>query len=400
MATRTSLTRLDKSLFRRTDEGYLQAKVNPTRIGVFKYFDAETGKIIREFRPPDEVGKAASLTTLQNKVTTDDHPPMLLNAKTTRKYQTGHVSAEHVMDADGIHTLSEVVITDADLIAKIEGGKQQVSCGYTCDIEDSAGTWNGEPYDRIQRDIKYNHLAIVNRGRAGTAGLRADEAPAIRFDAYEVDDEPLPQSPAPAGVKTDAKPKGEKPMAAIRIDGRDYECSQELQVALDYKTRADEAALQAAQDAANKANQAAEKARADAEAAKTESDKLIGDLKGRLDEATAKVLTPEALDKLIEQRSDALNALKDKAGKVLGRDYDFKGKSEHQIKLDAVTKARPGFKLDSIPEAERATYLSARFDAVTEDLGPSNSRNDVLNALDQATPRNDSDFWAADALAD
>lgn len=404
MATRTALCRLDAGLFKRTDEGYLQAKVNPTRVGVFAYYDAESGKVIKELRPPEEVGRADSLPTLNHKVATDDHPPALLNARTTKQYQAGFMSADHVMDADGIHTLSQVTITDADLIAKIEGGKQQVSCGYTCDIEDTPGMWNGERYDRIQRNIKYNHLAIVHRGRAGSAALRADSATVTRFDAWEVDDDPPPTDPPSAPVaKEDSQSETpsmnrRKPMAMIPVDGQDYECSDVLKVVLTNKFKADAAALETAEKAAESAKTEAQKARQDAESAKSEADKTIGELKGRLDEANGKILTPDALEKLIEQRSDSLNALKEKAVKVLGRDYDFKGKSEHQIKLDAVTKARPAFKLDSVPEAERPTYLNARFDAVTEDLGT--SRNDVLDALDHAKSRTDSDFWAADALAD
>jgi hypothetical protein len=401
MATRTSLTKLDQSLFKRTDEGYLQAKVNPTRIGVFAYYDAESGKVIKELRPPDEVAKADSLTTLHHKVATDDHPPALLTARTTKKYQSGHVSADHVMDADGIHTLSEVVITDGDLIGKIEAGKQQVSCGYTCDVEDSPGIWNGERYDRIQRNIKYNHLAIVHKGRAGSARLRTDAAPAIRFDAWEVDpDAPDTDSPTPApdqgGSRADHESpsrKENRPMPTTRIDNREFECSEALQIALENKFKADAAALEAATKAAEQARADADKARTDAEAAKTQAQKDYDALQAKFDAAEEKALSPEALAKIVNERADALTALRTQAATVLGKDFKFDGLDEAAIKRAVVAKAKPDLKLDGQSEA----YIAARFDIAIEDA-QATPRTPVLDALDSARPRQDADFWQSTDL--
>jgi hypothetical protein len=65
------------------------------------------------------------------------------------------------------------VIQDAALLAKIlragaDGAKlREVSCGYTCDCDPTPGKYEGERYDCVQRNIRYNHVAIVARGRAG-----------------------------------------------------------------------------------------------------------------------------------------------------------------------------------------------------------------------------------------
>jgi hypothetical protein len=59
----------------------------------------------------------------------------------------------------------------------MESGKTQVSNGYTCDTLEKppASTRCTAPYDAIQKNIRGNHVAIVDRARAGvTAQARMD----------------------------------------------------------------------------------------------------------------------------------------------------------------------------------------------------------------------------------
>ena len=56
------------------------------------------------------------------------------------------------------------MIHDADVLKR---GLRELSLGYDCDLEENPGTWNGMPYDCIQRNIRINHLAIVDEARAG-----------------------------------------------------------------------------------------------------------------------------------------------------------------------------------------------------------------------------------------
>jgi hypothetical protein len=57
--------------------------------------------------------------------------------------------------------VADLVIYDADLINKIEAGKREISCGYDC-------LWNptsDSSYDQLE--IRGNHVAVVDKGRAG-----------------------------------------------------------------------------------------------------------------------------------------------------------------------------------------------------------------------------------------
>ena len=74
-----------------------------------------------------------------------------------------------------------LVVTRADSVKAVEDGTaRSLSCGYTCDIEWTSGNWMGMDYDCIQRNIKYNHVALVPTGRAGDGN-------AVRMDAGEVE---------------------------------------------------------------------------------------------------------------------------------------------------------------------------------------------------------------------
>ena len=88
---------------------------------------------------------------------------------------------------DGINVAVDMVITKKDAIEAILNGKQGLSMGYTCDIEmaEPGATWAGVEYDYVQRNIRYNHCAIVDAGRAGDNAkieLRVDSQDAVLED--------------------------------------------------------------------------------------------------------------------------------------------------------------------------------------------------------------------------
>src|SRR5690606_20498946 len=70
----------------------------------------------------------------------------------------------------------------------------------------------GEKYDRVQRRIRYNHVAIVPEGRAG-------EAVALRMDAAG---NTIPPGGHVAPGQNGEIPREERTMFTIRIDGEDY----------------------------------------------------------------------------------------------------------------------------------------------------------------------------------
>lgn len=78
--------------------------------------------------------------------------------------------AEPYLDAD-------LSFWDATAIAGIETNTvRELSCAYHYTPVMQAGTYKGQPYDGIMTNIRGNHLALVEAGRAGSDVLAADEA--------------------------------------------------------------------------------------------------------------------------------------------------------------------------------------------------------------------------------
>ena len=169
----------------KTPQGFLRAPAYLTRSGVLDYRRAD-GTVRRELRPPSEVFAPASLATLGAAPLTDLHPAEMVSPANVRKLAIGHVSDD--VRQDGQHVAANVTVQDKAAIAAVEAGqRRELSCGYTCDLDETPGTYHGQPYDAVQRTIRYNHVGIgpKNWGRAGSdVALRLDAA------AGNVDDPP------------------------------------------------------------------------------------------------------------------------------------------------------------------------------------------------------------------
>ncbi len=181
---------------RRTADGRLIADGYLTRTGVFEYLNHVDGKIRREYRPPEQVFAADSLATLEGAPITNDHPGEPIGAGNARYLAVGALASP--ARRDGTHVAAGLSIYDAETIAAMEAGKSQLSCGYDCDLVFGPGvTPDGEHYDATQTNIRYNHVAVVERGRAGTARVRMDEA---RTDAAEMVESASLAIPVPGGI--------------------------------------------------------------------------------------------------------------------------------------------------------------------------------------------------------
>src|SRR5690625_7758468 len=57
---------------------------------------------------------------------------------------------------------------DSSAVSAIQGGKVELSSGYYADYVPEAGVTDaGENYEFVQRNIVINHVALVDKARAG-----------------------------------------------------------------------------------------------------------------------------------------------------------------------------------------------------------------------------------------
>ena len=204
---------------RRTPEGYLDVDAYLARDGLLRYSDGRTSWL--EYRPRAELEAAAS--TWAHAIVTDDHPPVMVDAANAREHQRGYVtSTPTVVEVDGVAYLAaRLRVTDAGLVAKILAGQRELSIGFLADVHPEVGTHAGQRYDAVQRALAGNHVASVERGRAGPAvRVLLDSARASAESCYALDVKPDYEVPPVSKPTLDAaKPKRvTKLPAGVKLD--------------------------------------------------------------------------------------------------------------------------------------------------------------------------------------
>ena len=352
--------------FSKTPEGFLTGKAIVTSVGVFTYLNAD-GSTRRELRLPQEVFSEDSLNSMKLKPLTNDHPSELLTSGNAKTYQVGTLGSDpsswidgygtvhpeeqgrgYSSGSDGFHVSISMTITDASAIQDVALGKTALSMGYDCEIEEaSAGaTWCGVAYDCIQRNIRYNHCAIVDIARAGDAArIRMDRADAIQI-----------QQKTESKQEINSKKEINR-MKKVTIDGIEYE-GEDLLV---MKFIDDHNKLEAAGKALDEMKKELDEKEKKLSALEAEKDAN----KDRADKAekSLKEAKEQALDnKRLDEAVNARIALLDAASRAEVEVKD--GMTDLEIKKAVITSLYPTAKLDGKDDV----YICARFDAVLEDL--------------------------------
>lgn len=325
-----------------TPAGFLRAEGHPTKAGIFVYRNPD-GTQRRELRSEVEVFKADSLATLQLAPVTDDHPPANLTAENAAEYQRGAVGESVHQDGDLVR--APLMVTDRTLVGKMMKGKQALSCGYTCDVEEEAGTWRGQRYDAVQKNIRYNHLAVVDRGRAGAdARVRMDAA-----DAGMVSDPSGDPAPTPTESKVTT-------LKTFRHDGVSYEAPEQVVELFQRIERERADAVKGLDVVKADAQKRVDSAEAKADGLKSELEKVKAD--------AAKL--PTQLRSEIKARM----ALESKARTLLPKGTKLDSLTAREVQVMVLQKLQP--KLDVAAKSD--DYVAARFDHAMESAKDTSER--------------------------
>ena len=331
---------------RRLADGRLIAEATLTRGGILIYRNPD-GSERRGTRDEATIsGKA--LESLKLAPVTNAHPPVMVNAENAAQYVVGQVGQD--VRRDGNHVIATLVINHASAVQEVETGRRrETSCGYKCDLDETPGVSpSGERFDARQVNVEYNHLAIVEAGRAGSARVHMDGQ------------DPLFEIPSPSGAPTSAEatiPRADskespvdelqKALAKIAEITAERDAAKGRADASDAKAKDLELKLAAAESA-----KAAETARADAE--KNRADEAVKARKDADDAFASKVEERAAL------RATAIEALgRNDKGEVLAADgkstIDLAKMDDRAIRV-AVVEKLDGVKIDDKRGAEAVAY--------------------------------------------
>lgn len=352
--------------------GFLRVDAAITRTGVFTYFNPD-GTKRRELRLPEEVFDAAALESFALMPLTDEHPPAMLTAENATQFTRGTVGEPK---RDGELVAARLLVTDADLIAKIEAKEaREISCGYTCDLEQKPGTHpTYGAYDAIQRSIRGNHVAVVKRGRAGPAARVRMDSAAVAVLRNDTDGE---TQPVDSRDNPSQQPNG-APVKTIRIDGMDLDPTSDAFAQAFARLQAKHAEeLKAKNDAL--------------EASKVATDKLQAKFDGQADELAKAKAEIKDLPAKLQATAKARVDLEQRARKVLGPKFKLDGLDDKAVRVAVLERVSKGFKADGKSDE----YLAARFDAAIESFDADGTATAAarqeLESVDEKTDGDDGD---------
>lgn len=181
---------------RRTDKnGWIEIRKNPiSRVGVFPYSGKAIGgpdpnKTYMVFRPPEELGSQATMDSFRLMPLIDDHGAGLLGPS-----EIGYKPAEEKgvhgclgeeMAFDGRTLYAPVKIWSERLPKQIKAGKRELSAAFRCKYDWTPGVFEGVAYDCVQRTMRGNHVALVDKGRMGPEVAVMDHGNTFALDSAE-----------------------------------------------------------------------------------------------------------------------------------------------------------------------------------------------------------------------
>lgn len=367
------------------DNGYLRIDGVVAHVGILEYMD-EDGSIIREFVPEETLFEPASLESLAGAPVTLQHPPEMVTPSNYKQYSQGSVNGMPKRDGDNL-VASMLVIGNEALHAVEYDGVSELSPGYSVDLDETPGEWQGQKYDRVQRNRRYNHQAIVDAARGGSVC-------SLRFDGANVpnnEDNSMTQIKLPGGGTVEVADAATAATinAALVKQGKRLDSTKgqlkKLVNAIAPKLKLDADTVMTESDDENK-DEVVEVDVPAVEEAVTSVSAAVDTLQAQLDELADAVnagvdtdqmasdseedKTDEDTDTDPEQKTDSLSKMLriiDAAKKLKPGISHMDGKrvkSAREIQVEALIAAKSGFNADGKSDA----YINGRFDAAVDGL--------------------------------
>lgn len=156
--------------------GWFEIKDNPlSTVGVYPYMGRSiSAECIQDhlygvYRPESELSSQECIDSFKLIPWIDDH--VMLGSEDAGLTPSEQKGVQGVIGQDvyfdGTTLKGNIKVFSEAMANLIANGKKELSCGYRCRYEYAPGNYNGEPYQYVQREIRGNHLALVENGRMG-----------------------------------------------------------------------------------------------------------------------------------------------------------------------------------------------------------------------------------------
>lgn len=169
----------EKPIYEETSDGFLRCKARILRESVMPYTreelsvlpDAFKGDVVNMYVPHDAMSEAQAIRSLEGAPVVDwDH--VWTTPDNANLVSKGNVAGTPIIEGDFL--LCDLLITNPETISDIKNGDiGEISAAYKADAVFEEGMFDEQPYDAKQKDLRYNHIAIIPAGHGrGGADVR------------------------------------------------------------------------------------------------------------------------------------------------------------------------------------------------------------------------------------
>ena len=337
--------------------GYLHASNVPiARVGVFPYLHSD-GTWTNEAKLPEDILSESTVKSANNKPVTNDHPVddgenVLVDKSNSTQYVKGFTADNAHVEGDMLKV--GLTIMDPQLIDAVQnGGKQELSIGFQTDVEPISGEYNGAKYDSVQRNIQINHVAVVDRAREGhNIRITGDSAQMVvndtRKEKQMAENEKNVFDDA-GNTSSNTNSASSNTSSSSNSSSSSSSDDKDKQIA-DLKQQVKDLQPQLAKaNGSNSSSNSQDDSDDDKGKNSNKSDSVereIEKLKAERDKYKSKV-EGDSFNNAVDDRIELI----DEAKKILGDSYDFRGKSDKQIKIDSIKKADSTIDVEDKPDA-------------------------------------------------
>lgn len=303
------------------------------RTGIMYYRAGDCGElfagrdpdsVVKVLTSEEELFKQDSLDSYFSAPVTIGHPDVDVSIHNSSELRKGHLNG--TPHKEGTELCGTLVVDDAGAIELIGNGTSELSSGHTCTLRlaDADADWDAEKIN-----IRANHIAIVKRGRAGSAriadgdNMKLQELKALLKDEYSIDVDGLLAKVEKAKTKLG--------------DAKTYKEEAEAKLADTVKVQA-----------------------------------KLDDVEAKLADALAQVPSQESIDAQVEQRVGFVAQVHS-----LNDSIECAGKSAIDIKREVVAAKYADINLDD------SVYVGARYDIMLEDKALADKEAPVESAMSE-----------------
>jgi hypothetical protein len=334
----------DSKSKKRNNQGFLEIKARATRTGIQEYPELNQ----THYRPAIEVFNQDSINSLKKLPVSVFHPPEPITISNAKKYSIGFTDSEVQKSSVNNEDFLEInlVITDENTAQRVERKELvEVSMGYTADRIPESGEVEGKKYNVVQKNIVYNHVALlpIGNARAGRNARILNDSNMI-FDSYQTNNE-----------INNSNIEGQK-MASVNISGITFEVNDQLKQAYENQEKQNKSVMDSVADLG----------------------KQLSEAKGKAESLETQLKSQPNLNEIVMNRLKLVNDAKLKINDVNKITYDM---DDIAIKKAVIQDRLPSVVLDS-NTVNNESFLNGLYTGIQPiEKNVNDQKSNIIDAL-------------------